>query len=356
MQAIALASRIAFKTLSVCLRRPEDPNVHPLVHVYLVFLWALVKVEQAMRCIETYVPWNGICSFLSSLSTPSRATKPSLRYKDFPEPEKGPGRPLPEDYVMRGQLYSQRYFPEAWFADAMIDDDERSLETASMAEPRADRLFWLGRCIASVCPKTNAWDNVLNSFKAKKWICFDEEARLFSPTEYVTEMCGFSPTVSQPNQPDQSEVEARIEADPNDEDSAMEDVGNPVNTPRTSIAMSDSQDASEESTRASTPTENRAEDAPADIYTPKSLDYDDDDDDVTMRDPGPKIRSTTTAAKEVGTKKVVSWPSNAVIDPGSSPGQLGKIKEEFVDYDPDPHELEELFQTGDPDRPSLYKP
>lgn len=164
MEAIGLASRIAFKTLSICLRRPEDPNVHPLVHVYLVFLRTLVKVEQAMKCIEAYVPWNGICSFLSSLSTPSRATEPSLRYNDFPEPEKGLGRPLPEDYVMRGQLYSQWYFPEAWFADAMIDDDERSLETASMAEPRADRLFWLGRCIASVCPKTNAWDNVLTSF------------------------------------------------------------------------------------------------------------------------------------------------------------------------------------------------
>ena len=155
IETVALASKIAFSTLSICLRRLEDPNVHPLVHVYLVFLRTLVNIEQAMRCIEAYVPWGGICAFLSSLSTPSRATK--LRYKDFPEPEEGPGRPLPEDYVMRGQLYSQWYFPEAWFADAMIDDDERSLETPSMAEPRADRLYWLGRCIASVCLSKMHW-------------------------------------------------------------------------------------------------------------------------------------------------------------------------------------------------------
>ena len=155
-EAVALASRIAFSTLSISLRRPEDPNVHPLVHVYFVFLRTLVTVEQAMRCIEQYVPWDGICSFLNFLST-SRNENQSLRSRDFPEPEEGPGRPLPEDYVMRGQLYSQWYFPEAWFADAMIDDDERSLEVASMAEPRADRLFWLGHCIASVCLRQPLW-------------------------------------------------------------------------------------------------------------------------------------------------------------------------------------------------------
>lgn len=136
----------------------------------------------------------------------------------------------------------------------------------------------------------------------------------------------------------------------------MEDVGIPVDTPRTSIAKSDLQDASENSTRACTPTENRAEDAPADIYAPQLFVNDDVADDVTMRDLGYKIRSPTTAANELGASKVVSWPSSAVIDPGSSPGRLGKIKEEFVEYGADPHELEELFQTGDPDRPNLYKP
>ena len=155
MEAVALASRIAFSTLRICLRRLEDPNVHPLVHVYLVFLRTLVKIEPAMRCIEAYVPWNGICIFLNSLSTLSRAADPSFRSQDFPEPEERPGRPLPEDFILRGQLYSQWYFPEAWFADAMIDDDERSLDLPSMADPRADRLFWLGHCIASVCLTTN---------------------------------------------------------------------------------------------------------------------------------------------------------------------------------------------------------
>ena len=164
MEIVTLASKIAFSTLSISMRRLQDPNVHPLVHVYLVFLRTLVSVEQAMKCIEKFVPWIGICSFLNSLSTPSRAVDPNFRSKDFPEPEEGPGRPLPEDFVMRGQLYSQWYFPETWFMDAMIDEDERSLDLPSMAEPRADRLFWLGHRIASVCLTTNASGIVLTLY------------------------------------------------------------------------------------------------------------------------------------------------------------------------------------------------
>ena len=154
MEAVELASRIAFSTLRICLRRLEDPNVYPLVHVYLVFLRTLVNIEPAMSFIEAYVPWNGICLFLNSLATPFRAADPALRSEEFPEPEERPGRPLPEDFILRGQLYSQWYFPETWFADAMIDHDERSLDLPSMADPRADRLFWLGHCIASVCLTT----------------------------------------------------------------------------------------------------------------------------------------------------------------------------------------------------------
>lgn len=150
MEIVTLASKIAFSTLSISLRRPGDPNVHPLVHVYFVFLRTLVSVEQAMKCVETYVPWNEICFFLNFLSSSSRAADRSLCSRDFPEPAEGPGRPLPEDFVMRGQLYSQWYFPETWFSDAMIDDDERSLDLPSMVEPRRNRLVWLGHSIASV--------------------------------------------------------------------------------------------------------------------------------------------------------------------------------------------------------------
>ena len=156
------------------------------------------------------------------------------------------------------------------------------------------------------------------------------------------------------SKPDQVEVEAPSEADQNDVDSAMEDVGIIVDTPRTSLATVDSRGALEESTRASTPTEIYAKDVPADIHSLKPPENDGDADDVTMKDCGLRKGSPARAADEYG--KIVSWPLNPVIDPGSSPWEVGKSKEEFVDYGSDHRKLEELLQTDDPDAPNLYKP
>ena len=159
--------------------------------------------------------------------------------------------------------------------------------------------------------------------------------------------------------PDQVEVEAPSEADQNDVDSTMEDVGIIVDTPRTSLATVDSRGALEESTRASTPTEICAKDVPADLDSLKPPENDGDADDVPMKDCGLRKGSPARAADEYGNLKIVSWPLNSVIDPGSSPWEAGKSKEEFVefvDYGSDRRKLEELLQTDDPDAPNLYKP
>lgn len=155
--------------------------------------------------------------------------------------------------------------------------------------------------------------------------------------------------------PDQVEVEAPSEADQNDVDSTMEDVGIIVDTPRTSPATVNSRGALEESTRASTPTEICAKDVPADLDSLKPPENDGDAEDVTMKDFGLRKGSPD----ECGNLKIVSWPLNPVIDPGSSPWEAGKSKEEFVefvDYGSDRRKLEELLQTDDPDAPNLYKP
>ena len=157
------------------------------------------------------------------------------------------------------------------------------------------------------------------------------------------------------SQPDQVEVEAPSEADQNDVDSTMEDVGIIFDTPRTSLATVDSRGALEESTRASTPTEIYAKDVPADIHSPKPPANDGDADDVTMKDCGLGKGTPARAADEYSNLKIVSWPLNPVIDPGSSPWEAGKSKEEFVHYGSDHQKLEELLQTDDPDAP-VYKP
>lgn len=147
---ISQASNLAFTCLSIALSRLRDKNIYPLVHVYLVFLWNLAAVETAMKYVEHDVPWTEICAFLNTLAKPN--TLPSrVRADNFPKPDEGVGRPLPEDFIIRGQMFSQGYFPQTWFTDAMIDDEERVLELPSMAEPRAERILWLGFRLVSVC-------------------------------------------------------------------------------------------------------------------------------------------------------------------------------------------------------------
>ena len=155
---------------------------------------------------------------------------------------------------------------------------------------------------------------------------------------------------------DQIEINAQTRADFSDEDSAMEDVGTIADTPRTmSFAPSDSQDASEESTRASTPTENRTEDAPAVPDSLKPFEQDDVADDITMKDAGPEKNSPAGAADGFDNTKVLSWPSSTIIDPDSSPWKVGKTKDEPVVYASDPQKFEELLRLNDPDCPDLYK-
>ena len=146
---IACASRLTFSTLSISLQRLSDKNVWPLVHVSLVFLWSLTVVDKAMRYVERDVPWSQLCSFLNNLARPETLTAKVL-VDAFPQPEAG-GTPLPEDFAIRGQVYSQWYFPDGWFKAALVDDEEeRTQDPPSMIAPRIERILWLGMRIASV--------------------------------------------------------------------------------------------------------------------------------------------------------------------------------------------------------------
>lgn len=62
-------------------------------------------------------------------------------------------RPLPEDYDIRGQVYTQWFFPETWFSDANVDDEGRMLEQPSDGIYRSIRVLWLAVRLRSV----NRW-------------------------------------------------------------------------------------------------------------------------------------------------------------------------------------------------------
>jgi hypothetical protein len=101
----------------------------------------------AIQCVSSLVdnaPWGDVVIFLNTLSK-SEGLDP-LVVDLFPSTN---NVPLPEDYLMRGQVWSQWYFPEQWFGGEH-DEEERSLELPSTTKDRTERILRLGERIASV--------------------------------------------------------------------------------------------------------------------------------------------------------------------------------------------------------------
>ncbi|MCJ1286474.1 hypothetical protein MMC26_005820 [Xylographa opegraphella] len=168
LQMVACASSIAFETLSIALRRIGDRNVFALANVYLMFVYSLLSKEKAISLLETRIPWEDIARFLTSLAKPETMTS-KVSSERFPRPDEGVGRPLPEDFLMRGQLWSEDLFPNTWFVDAAVDDEERILELPSMAAPRVERVLWLGHRIAA----------------SGKWMSYEQDSHTFVVSQYV---------------------------------------------------------------------------------------------------------------------------------------------------------------------------
>ena len=197
--SIARASTLAFGNLSVALRRIGDRNVDPLVHVYFAFLNSIVKIESAFKPLENEVPWSEIASFLNSLAKTDNMS-PRVLNKAFPKPDKGFGRPLPEDFNMRGHLWSEDLYPSTWFSDAAIDDEERALELPSMAGPRRERVLWHGHRIAA----------------SKKWLLYNESSKTFIISDYAKGLRRSEPEqLMQPitSSPDQDSIMSGLDTD-----------------------------------------------------------------------------------------------------------------------------------------------
>ncbi|KAI9775610.1 MAG: hypothetical protein M1839_001011 [Geoglossum umbratile] len=105
--------------------------------------------EPAMKLSEKVFPWDPLASVLNTLVT-SYDTFWRVEDNKFPEPEKGVGRPLPEDFNIRGLEWAASY-PQGWFENALVDDEERNLELASTAADRKERILWLAVQLAQHC-------------------------------------------------------------------------------------------------------------------------------------------------------------------------------------------------------------
>lgn len=151
----------------IAIRRWGDPNTLPFLHTILAFMHHCSRYPTAMVHVEQQFPWKLTAVMLNYLY---HSCKFDLRIdsEEFPGPYRSDTpRPLPEDYAMRGLIYTEDYYPISWFRDSKVEEDEKYFELASMTDARKERLLWIGRRLAV----------------SGKWLTWDNEARKFGVTE-----------------------------------------------------------------------------------------------------------------------------------------------------------------------------
>ncbi|KZF22918.1 hypothetical protein L228DRAFT_139580 [Xylona heveae TC161] len=143
------AKELAFSVLKIALERIGDGNVLPHVHVSLVFLYHLSSQDGALATLASDIPWGALVTMLNSLLL-SEIPLNWMEGPYFPAQEGDDRRPLPEDYHMRGLLWTINYFPDAWFTDVLVDNSERFTEQPSMTPVREARILWLAHQISKI--------------------------------------------------------------------------------------------------------------------------------------------------------------------------------------------------------------
>jgi hypothetical protein len=142
--------------LEIVLQRIGDPNVLPFIHVTLVFMFYMSRFPGAMSTLGAAFPWGSLCVMLNTLLA-LYETHSRIEHDKFPLPANDL-RPFPEDFAMRGLLWTEKYYPDQWFSNDKIDDEEKYLEFPSMTAERKERILWLACQLASSC----------------KWLCYRE--------------------------------------------------------------------------------------------------------------------------------------------------------------------------------------
>ncbi|KAI3530977.1 hypothetical protein CABS02_14327 [Colletotrichum abscissum] len=141
----------AARTHNIVLNRSDDESIRPYLHVTLSLLHHLSQFPAAMGLVEKKMPWKLIALLLNTIKSKDLSTKTIMviESEDFPRPNKGDPRPLPDDFAQRGLLWVDKYYPSDWFTATKLDDDERYLEVPSMMDERSIRCLWLGCRLAT---------------------------------------------------------------------------------------------------------------------------------------------------------------------------------------------------------------
>ncbi|KAJ5107831.1 DNA/RNA-binding domain E.t1.c1-type [Penicillium angulare] len=166
----AQGSALTFHTLAILLNEPSNEQMYPSIHISLAFIWCIALRPIAMQQFEQVIPWLPIAKFLNTLLS-SGIDFSNSQNEEFPVYDNESGsRQLPEDFLIRGQVWSQLYYPEGFFYGAHSEDNLTTGETSATIIPRRQRCVWLGVRIATF----------------RRWITYSRDEG-FVPTQFAHE-------------------------------------------------------------------------------------------------------------------------------------------------------------------------
>lgn len=129
--------QLFLETLQTVLRRPGGQNFRSLVHSILVFIQHVSTSLDAMTLVEEYIPWQDFIAVINSYTRCSEKLD-EIGNETFPGLHHKASQPLPEDFDLRGLVLSQGYFPDDWFSNSHVEDEQEYMKDNSTSQE--DRL------------------------------------------------------------------------------------------------------------------------------------------------------------------------------------------------------------------------
>jgi SPFH domain / Band 7 family len=151
--------RLFWASIAARAARSTDEQIVSFMHVILAFQWSLTFTPSTLQRVEAYLPWDKLVSFLNTLAMPG--TVEGLA-GEFPKPKRGSGRQIPEDFTMRGLIWSPSYFPDGFFSQSPVHEDETSSRLRSYHSYFSRASLWVSsRFKSAICSSRKGEDKPL---------------------------------------------------------------------------------------------------------------------------------------------------------------------------------------------------
>ncbi|ERS99982.1 hypothetical protein HMPREF1624_03352 [Sporothrix schenckii ATCC 58251] len=217
VQALEPAQNLVADIDRVVLARVGDANCHGYIHARLVWMLCFARVPEGMAYLEKTFPWEPLVVTLNNMlltsprydrierevfmepqvdrkaeeerriqeiqfkqqqqqqaaaangdNSPFVPTEPvntNVTFEPPPPVRSDADKPLPDDWYLRGLLWSEYNYPQGWFANMdSADEDERLMESSSTRLTRKERVLWMACQLATF----------------NRWISYDATAHKFS--------------------------------------------------------------------------------------------------------------------------------------------------------------------------------